>query len=119
MRGCIGTLTEAAHEKLGDFALKRCVSRCPLSNRSDQAPVYGYLRFAMLSSAFHDHRFNPLQATELPDLHCGVSLLVNYTKAKSWNDWEIGKHGIIIDFTVRGSQFSATFLPEVALEQGE
>ena len=33
---------------------------------------------------------------------------------RSWDDWEIGKHGIRISY----QQYSATYLPEVAFEQG-
>ena len=30
----------------------------------------------------------------------------------------MGKHGIEIDFTVKGREYGSTFLPEVAQEQG-
>ena len=33
-------------------------------------------------------------------------------------DWEVGKHGIMIDFEVDDREFHATFLPEVASEEG-
>ena len=32
--------------------------------------------------------------------------------------FEIGKHGVEIDFTVNGQPFSSTFLPEVMSEHG-
>ena len=32
-------------------------------------------------------------------------------------DWEVGRHGVEIDFEHRNRNFSATFLPEVAEEQ--
>jgi AMMECR1 domain-containing protein len=53
--------------------------------------------------------------------------LVNFEKGKKWDQWEVGKHGIIIDFTDskgRGTkpfcqiEYGGTFLPEVAAEQG-
>lgn len=34
-----------------------------------------------------------------------------------WEDWEVGVHGIIINFEANGSDFNATYLPEVAAEQ--
>ena len=32
---------------------------------------------------------------------------------------QVGKHGIIIDFELAGARYSATYLPDVAPEQGE
>jgi AMMECR1 domain-containing protein len=32
-------------------------------------------------------------------------------------DWEVGRHGIVIDATFKGKYYSATFLPEVAAEE--
>ena len=46
-----------------------------------------------------------------------VSLLYNYEKNKKWNEWEVGKHGIIIEFQSQGHHYQATYLPEVAEEQ--
>ena len=47
-----------------------------------------------------------------------VSLLHTFEHAKNALDWEVGKHGIMIDFSVDEEVFSATFLPEVAEEEG-
>jgi AMME syndrome candidate gene 1 protein len=49
-----------------------------------------------------------------------VSLLKNFRAASSWDDWAVGTHGLIIDFTDPhdGARRSATFLPEVAEQQG-
>ena len=56
---------------------------------------------------------------ELPNLNCEVSLLVNFEEAKNPYDWEVGKHGIDIKFEDEEGEFhSATYLPEVAEEQG-
>jgi AMMECR1 domain-containing protein len=52
-------------------------------------------------------------------LECGVSLLVNYEEAKAWDDWVVGTHGILISFEADGTSYRATYLPEVASEQGE
>lgn len=53
---------------------------------------------------------------ELPYLQCTVSLLHSFEPGASWDDWEIGTHGITIEFLDPGASYrrSATFLPEVA-----
>eukprot|EP00347_Sterkiella_histriomuscorum_P015649 403356223 len=92
LRGCIGTFSGQRLSKiLGKYA---CVS------------------------AFQDTRFEPMQKDEVPHLQAGVSLLVNFTEIKNPLEWEVGKHGIEIDFVANGRPYSGTFLPEVAHEQG-
>ncbi|XP_078434611.1 AMMECR1 family [Wolffia australiana] len=94
LRGCIGTL-EA------------------------RALTIGFRDYA-LTSALKDRRFPPIQAKELPHLECTVSILTNYEVAIHYLDWEIGKHGVIIEFTdpTYNSRRSATYLPEVAAHEG-
>ena len=77
-------------------------------------PLPTGLREYALTSAFRDHRFSPITAHELPLLSLSVSLLTDFTPCARWDDWHIGTHGITLDW--RG--MSATYLPEVALEQG-
>ena len=74
----------------------------------------------MLSlSAFQDRRFEPIAAREVPSLRCSVSLLVCYETAAHAFDWVVGTHGILIKFQdKKGKHYSATYLPEVASEQG-
>lgn len=60
-------------------------------------------------SALRDSRFAPISGQELPQLSCTVSLLRCFEEATAWDDWEVGTHGIIIEFTdpqqqVRGGQ---------------
>jgi hypothetical protein len=71
-------------------------------------------------SALRDSRFPPIAARELPSLSCGVSLLSSFEPASGWDDWEVGTHGLIIEFTdpAMRCRRTATFLPEVAAEQG-
>ena len=90
LRGCIGTL-----------------SPCPLSKMHD----YVY------SSAFRDRRFEPLEVEEMPLIDLSVSLLVEYESGDHCLDWEVGKHGIIIELVENNKSYEATYLPEVALEQ--
>ncbi|CDW56126.1 AMME syndrome candidate gene 1 protein [Trichuris trichiura] len=109
LRGCIGTFTSTSlHQGLREYAL---------------------------ASAFKDSRFDPIGWDEFNRLHCSVSLLMNFEVADDYMDWEvcicfymrpvltgklqIGVHGIRIEFhNDRGSKKAATYLPEVAVEQG-
>eukprot|EP01118_Nematostelium_gracile_P003181 TRINITY_DN13612_c0_g1_i1.p1 TRINITY_DN13612_c0_g1~~TRINITY_DN13612_c0_g1_i1.p1 ORF type:complete len:239 (+),score=52.77 TRINITY_DN13612_c0_g1_i1:99-719(+) len=75
------------------------------------------LRDYSLISALKDTRFSPITHKEVGSLHCGVSLLFQFEDAKSVWDWEVGVHGIIIEWVHDGEEFSATYLPEVAEEQ--
>ena len=90
LRGCIGTFSSDNLEK----------------------NLYNY----SLVAALRDRRFPPITINEIPNLNCGVSLLINFEDAKDCYDWEIGKHGIKIFFDESGKNFSATFLPEVPIE---
>ncbi|CAN8317163.1 unnamed protein product [Cochlearia groenlandica] len=94
LRGCIGTL-EA----------RRLIS--------------GFKDYA-LTSALRDRRFPPIQPKELPFLQCTVSVLTDYEIAEDYLDWEVGKHGIIIEFTEpdTNTKRSATYLPEVPAHEG-
>ncbi|KAL7556220.1 hypothetical protein ACA910_017376 [Epithemia clementina (nom. ined.)] len=116
LRGCIGTLS-------------------PM-------PVATALTKYTLMSALRDQRFVPIHPSEIPTLRVAVSLLVQYEECQHVYDWQIGVHGIVIKFsTATASQqqpqqgynnssnnknnnnnaaeyYSATYLPEVALEQG-
>lgn len=73
-----------------------------------------------LRSALRDTRFSPVSLREVPRLSCGVSLLRCFEEGRSWSDWDVGTHGIIIEFTDPSARCrrSATYLPEVAREQG-
>ena len=92
LRGCIGTLgPRRVVDAIGDYAL---------------------------IAALKDKRFQPIQLSELAFLRVAVSLLVNYEPCEDAYDWTVGVHGIMIDFVVDGRTYSATYLPEVAKEQG-
>lgn len=105
-----------------DYDLRGCVGTL-----SPKSLKYALSEFAV-TSALHDHRFDPISLRELPFLRVGVSLLVKYEVCDHCLDWEVGVHGIIIKFDiakgngvgrggVRGDTYSATYLPEVAYEQ--
>ena len=67
-----------------------------------------------------DTRFNPVSREELPRLHVSVSILCHFEDAADFMDWDIGTHGIRIEFfNERGVKKTATYLPEVPSEQGK
>lgn len=70
-------------------------------------------------SAFKDSRFPPIAKNEIKNLNCGMSLLVQFEKIENPLDWVIGTHGIDIKFNdSNGHNYSATYLPEVAKDEG-
>lgn len=90
LRGCIGSLTPRSLMDIPKYTLK---------------------------SAFEDKRFSPLTRKEIPFLQISISLLINFELVHQWNDWIIGLHGIMIEFTIDERTYNGTFLPEVAKEQ--
>lgn len=93
LRGCIGTFSSInLHEGLRDYALQ---------------------------SATKDSRFQPIRKDELINLQVSVSLLTDFEETEGYLDWQIGIHGIRIEFSNdHGNKRSATFLPEVAVDCG-
>jgi len=82
--------------------------------------IWYRLHLLFFFSAFKDTRFNPITIDELSKLYVTVSILRHFEEASNHLDWEIGVHGIRIEFHVDNSRSrrSATYLPEVASEQG-
>ena len=78
------------------------------------------LREYAITSAFKDSRFNPITRDEFTKLSVSVSILRHFEDAIDYLDWEVGMHGIRIEFiNEKGNKRTATYLPEVAPEQGE
>jgi len=109
LRGCIGT-----------FSAKELAA--------------GLREYAIIA-ALHDSRFTPISASELAHLRCDISLLTRFEQVTGaealaggthstapipLHDWVIGRHGITIEFACPSTsrRYNATFLPEVAHEQG-
>lgn len=67
-----------------------------------------------VNAAFHDPRFLPLTADEFKSVHIEISVLTPPEKIDSWEEFKVGKHGIILSKRGRRS----VFLPQVAPEQG-
>ena len=77
------------------------------------------LQVCLVCSAMKDSRFSPVGRDELPRLHVSVSILCHFEDAKGFLDWEVGVHGIKIEFfNEKGVKKTATYLPEVPPEQG-
>lgn len=80
LRGCIGTFD---------------------TNRRLEKLLFKYT----LIAAFDDDRFEPIVCDEVEHLHCCISLLVNFEQANDAFDWDIGIHGIEIEFEHRGKDW--------------
>ncbi|ORM40704.1 Uncharacterized protein BXIN_2375 [Babesia sp. Xinjiang] len=91
LRGCLGTLEPVSIVRIAYYAR---------------------------ASALDDERFDPLEEAEIPKLNCALSLLHSFEKAADPYDWVVGKHGIMITFEHEGKEYNATYLPEVAQENG-
>ncbi|KAG1672978.1 AMMECR1-like protein [Nymphon striatum] len=77
------------------------------------------LREYAVTSAFKDSRFSPITRDEFGKLYVSVSILRHFEDGQDFLDWEIGLHGIRIEFyNEKGNKKTATYLPEVAREQG-
>jgi len=73
----------------------------------------------VLRSSMQDRRFPPVTLEEVPSLTCRLSILFQFEACKRPYDWEIGIHGVLINFTdAHHRNFSSTYLPEVAREHG-
>ena len=77
-----------------------------------------FLSMRFVSSAFRDTRFSPISADEISALHVSVSILCKFEDGTDYLDWEVGTHGIRIEFLSDRGRRTATYLPEVAVEQG-
>jgi len=96
-----------------DLQLRGCMGTFNALN------LHSGLREYAATSAFKDSRFPPISRDEFTKLHVSVSILRHFEEAADYLDWEVGVHGIRIEFhNERGSKRTATYLPEVAPEQG-
>ena len=117
--GYIPAFTDAPYPlfvtwKIGrDKKLRGCIGTF------DSVPLHKGLRDYTIKSSMEDNRFQAITLQEVNKLECGVSLLTNFTQGQGCYDWEIGVHGLTIEFSDQlQKKMKATYLPEVALEQG-
>lgn len=84
----------------------------------ESQPLAQGLASYALTSALGDTRFNPVTLAELPKLEVSVTLLTDFETCSDPMDWEIGVHGLKVSFYHHHKRFGATYLPDVAVEQG-
>jgi len=102
-RGVFVTLTENGE-------LRGCIGY-----HENDRPLYELVPNRAIAAAFEDPRFAPLRAEELRHVKIKISVyLTNVYKIDSLDEFEMGKHGIIMMKNGRG----ATYLPEVPAEAG-
>ncbi len=94
------------------YTLRGCVGTF------EALPLAEGLSSYALTSALHDTRFTPVAARELPALAVAVTLLTDFEEAADTMDWTLGTHGLRISFLHHGRRYGATYLPDVATEQG-
>ena len=84
----------------------------------DPLPLATGLQTYALTSAFDDTRFSPISSSLMPSLSCSLTLLADFEPCDDAMDWTLGTHGLRISFMHRGRKHGATYLPDVAVEQG-
>jgi len=89
LRGCIGTIDPVA-------------------------PLWRSIRDNAIAAAVADRRFAPVSAEELGDLELEISILTRPESVGSPEDFQVGRHGVVLQAHGR----RAVFLPQVAPEQG-
>jgi len=75
-------------------------------------PLYQVVIEMGISAAVNDPRFVPVSKSELDKLEYEISVLSPLKKVNSWQDIEIGKHGV----EIRKGSRNGVFLPQVATE---
>lgn len=97
----------------GSKELRGCIGTFETLSLAEGLPNYA------LISAFDDQRFQQMRFSELESLVVSVTLLTDFERCVDWQDWEVGTHGIKIRFRASAASryYSATYLPQVALEQ--
>eukprot|EP01103_Thecamoeba_quadrilineata_P011677 TRINITY_DN2833_c0_g1_i2.p1 TRINITY_DN2833_c0_g1~~TRINITY_DN2833_c0_g1_i2.p1 ORF type:complete len:230 (+),score=24.16 TRINITY_DN2833_c0_g1_i2:58-747(+) len=99
--------------KIRDHELRGCIGT------HGAIPLQEGLKNYALYSGFQDPRFKAITEEEIPHLSCTVSLLYDFEPILDCYGWNIGEHGVQIEFHDKlNKKRSATYLPEVALEQG-
>ncbi|KGO37386.1 Uncharacterized protein PEX1_012240 [Penicillium expansum] len=109
LRGCIGTFEgQELAAGLKSYALTSYV-----------VPIeYPSLATMHKQRAFDDTRFETIPKSLIPSLSCSLTLLGSFEPCKDAMDWSLGTHGLRISFIHRGRRYGATYLPDVAVEQG-
>lgn len=77
-------------------------------------PLYRTVAECAVKAATQDHRFSPVTAEELPDLHIEISVLTPLEEVGSLDEIEVGRDGLMI---VMGNR-RGLLLPQVAVDNG-
>ncbi|AGO10946.1 AaceriAFR560Wp [[Ashbya] aceris (nom. inval.)] len=112
-------ITWKKRDERGEYQLRGCIgtfAKLPL--------LRGIEKYSLIA-ALQDSRFPPIEAGELARLKCSCNVLSRFKTvfeegAGDIYDWKVGRHGVILRFRhpTTGRTCSATFLPEVMVEQG-
>ena len=105
-------VTWNTHSRSGHKSLRGCIGTF------EALPLASGLSTYALTSAFDDTRFSPIPAAALPALSCALTLLADFEPCVNAMDWTLGQHGLRISFNYRNRRHGATYLPDVAVEQG-
>ena len=81
-------------------------------------PLSTGLQTYALTSAFDDTRFSPIPSSLVPSLSCSLTLLASFEPCAHALDWTLGIHGLRLSFIYKNRRHGATYLPDVAVEQG-
>lgn len=77
-------------------------------------PLYRTVAECAVKAATQDHRFSPVTADELSDLHIEISVLTPLEEVGSLDEIEVGRDGLMI---VMGNR-RGLLLPQVAVDNG-
>lgn len=77
-------------------------------------PLYRAVVSSSISAAFHDPRFFPVRADEMPRLELEISVMGPIEQVRNVEEIEVGRDGLIIS---RG-RYAGLLLPQVATEYG-
>ncbi|MBN1336347.1 MAG: AmmeMemoRadiSam system protein B [Deltaproteobacteria bacterium] len=110
------TLPPDASRTLGAFVtltrdgnLRGCIGEI-----TPERPAWKAVVDRALDAALRDPRFSPVTRAEWPELHVEISLLGPSCRVSGPRDVIVGRHGVVLSSGLR----RATFLPQVAPEQG-
>ncbi|KAL3231032.1 Uncharacterized protein RNJ44_00671 [Nakaseomyces bracarensis] len=115
-----GSDSELDKEEDDGYTLRGCIGTFA------KLPIEAGIQRYSLVAALEDSRFPPTKDEELTSLKCSCNILrhferiyVNGETGGDINNWEIGKNGIELLFRHprSGKVCSATFLPDVMVEQ--
>ncbi|UCE19438.1 MAG: AmmeMemoRadiSam system protein B [Gemmatimonadota bacterium] len=105
------------NEKRGVFVTitKQGLLRGCIGYHGHDVPLFKLIPDRAIAAAVKDTRFPPLSVDELDDIEIKISVyLSNVYKIDNLDEFELGRHGIIL---TKGGR-AATYLPEVPLEAG-